>query len=764
MQAYTITLPKKTPWESKRAQQFMEQQLFAFPRSVFQIVADHVQMVWQILDLGEHEQGVVENAIRAIYPEAHINAAAPDILRRSDTPIYRYVLKYQYMLPIFVAPIQAVADIREPDPLAAITQAMSVLQEGERISYTLIVVGLTENAYKEAEKLMLRPVYDGGVLNLLFPPKVERYEPHLQQVLSEKIKQPLFQCLLMVQVDTPHRERMEGLLTVVDNQIIHFDRSGFNGVRWFEEPFQQHITHITDDQTDFASSFVGWYNEFLKGKAANAYVQKVRTATRLILTPGEIAALWHLPHSGHQATTIAWTRGAEVGLAAIMKGKHEGICLGINRYLGREEAVYLPEEDRATHCLIVGKSGTGKSNVLHHLIHQDIQRGNGVMVVDPHGNLVRDLLHSSIPRSREEDVVLLDLANAEHPIPLNPLRGMQNEVALGRVVSVLHRLYEDLQDLPQTADALENALLLLQDESGATLRDVNRVFLDEGYRQKLLARVKDDVLLEFWDHDYGAVSTALQKQISAPVIRRVRHLYRNAHLRRIICHPDGLDMAALIRQRKIILISLKADENLIPEREQQLIGALLVARLQMTAMSGGALETPFYCYIDEVQHFVTTTIEKVFSEARKSNLSLTVAHQYLKQLAGSTLDAVLGNVGVVMTFQAGGQDDAKALASYMKPEMDAEDLLNLNKYQAAVWMRYKGEQQPAFSLQPFSPMEKPRDAQERETRIRRLSQTQYTPKRREEVVDWLSQRYGTVQEEAEQVDFYDASQKKNNNR
>lgn len=740
MQAYTITLPRQTPWEGQRTAQFVDHLLFTFDSLIFRIVAEPKQMTWQIVDLGSREPSVIEHAIRTSYPHASIQISEDAIFPASDLPLYRYVLKYQHGVPSYLAPILHVGDIKTPDPLAQITQAMSRLQTGERLIYTLIVVGFADYAYKEGEQQTIQKVYDGTFWGMLFPKKVERYVPELQRVLEDKLQQRLYQGFLFVQVDCPNPDRVTALSVLVDGQIVHFDRPHFNGLRAVQDTIKSSMVLVDNDDTNLDSSVLGLLIEFMRGEQAKPQIRQLRQQAKLILEPREIAALWHLPHTEFQASTIAWASSRQAELPQTMKGgAADGICLGQNVYAGQAQRVHLPQGDRATHCLIVGKTGTGKSNLLHHLIHQDIQAGRGVAVIDPHGNLVRDILRTSIGQ-REQDVVVLDLNQHEHPIPLNPLRDLKGEVAVERMVSILYTLYSDLADMPQTADALENALFTLQSDPQATLRDVGRLFNDEKYRHLLLAEQDDDVVEEFWQHEFESVSHQQQKQISLPVARRIRSFYRNKYVRAVLCHPDGLDFGTFIRQRKIILVSLNTSDDLIPEREQQLIGAFIIARLQMAAMSGAAQQSPFYLYIDEVQRFITSALERVFSEARKFNLSLTVANQYLKQLTGATAEAVMGNVGALIAFQT-GDDDSRELAAYMKPQFSADDLMHLNKHEATVWMRYKGQQQPAFSLSPFTPLEAPTYAGEREQRIRRHSITTYTPKLRSDVLSWLEGRY-----------------------
>lgn len=753
---YHLRLPKTTSWEGARALQLTDQLLYAYQSLVFRIVAQAGRIEWQIVDLTGREPVGMEQAIRASYPTAEIETTPFDAFRPTDASVHRYLVKYQYAIPEFVAPIRYVDDLREPDPLAAVVQAMSGLQADERIIYTLTVVGIADYAYKEGEKLITRNVYDGSLLGLLRPQKVDRFIPEEQRVFAAKLGQRLYQCLLTVQIDAPERERLQSLL-VIDNQTVGFDHPQFNGIRWYDEKKSDPTVYVDSDEKDLASSDMGLYLSLADPKQQTPQLEQLRQDIRLIFEPREIASLWHLPHTGFVANWITWTKATQVELPQVLMGKRAGVCLGINRVGRREEGVFITDTDRSTHSLVVGRTGMGKSNLLHHLIHQDIAQGRGVAVIDPHGDLVRRILSSSIPLTREADVVLLDLANEEYSIPLNPMRGLTGEVAVARVSSILSMLYDDLGAMPQTADALENALLTLQSEPEATLRDVNRLFLDEAYRQTVLEQTQDEVAQEFWLDDFGSQTAAQQKQIGSPVIRRIRAFYRNPYLRAIICHPDGLDVARLIREQKIILVSLAANEEHLPQREQRLIGALLLARLQMAVMSGAASVHRFYCYIDEVQHFVTSSLDRVFSEARKFNLSLTVANQYLGQLTGKTLEAVMGNIGALVAFGCSDKD-ANELAHYTKPNFTPEMLLNLDRFHAAVWMRHNGEQQPAFSLNPLAPLEIPADAATRIVRIRATSIARYTPKPTGEVLAWLTQQYARSTETGSQEEtLYDST-------
>ncbi len=389
---------------------------------------------------------------------------------------------------------------------------------------------------------------------------------------------------------------------------------------------------------------------------------------------------------------------------------------------------------------------------MHRQIHDDIARGRGVAVVDPHGQLVSDILQHSIPPEREEDVVVLDIANrvdgVHYPPPLNLLalpQGVERDIAVGQIMGVLEKIYPEFA-ATEMADTAYHAILTLSAETNPTVMDVDRVFDDLAYRNQLLQQIDNMALHKFWGR-MDALGGRRDLMIY-PVLRRMSLFYRNRHLYPIMCHPAPLNLGRLMAENKIILFSLHADEARIPETERRLLGAIIVSQLQMTAMTGIIKQRPFYLYIDEAQHFVTTALGQMLSEARKYGLSLTVANQYLKQLAGHTLDAVMGTAGAMIFFEL-GQPDATAVTRYVKPHFDSDDLMHLGRFRAVVSMRHCGEKQPAFSIETLPP---PRSgnqaaaqrAAERERALRRASIKRHTPASYDEVVAGLDARYKPI--------------------
>lgn len=746
---YTVRVPKGMKWEPGKALSLTEQLLTAFRgKLTFRIIAEGGQVRWQILDMRVRvKPETMIRAIQAVYPRAEIDVADYEHPGLKQ-PIFRGLQLYQFANPFF-CPLKTVADLGAVDPLSVLVQAMSNLRPGERIVYTLHVGGFTDDVTRKWGREQIRQstisplqlLTMGGLVDavnksLAGATSTDKYVADQQKLFNQKVDYDLlFDSYLLVQADRLDWDTLPSLLDTLAAIILQF-RTDLNALVPLEEDegadLWELITPADEEQTSTIGVIGAW---------AERRDKRWRKA-RAVATGKELATLWHMPHEGFTSPAIAFSSAHRVPAPASLSSHSQGVLLGYNRVANRTIRVHLADDDRDSHMSIVGKTKVGKSTLMHRLIHQDIEAGRGVAVIDPHGSLVRDVLRCSIPVGRLRDVVVLDVADEEHPPPLNPLavpKGVEHRNAAGRLLAVLDRVYGGLAGTPRLADTLTSALTTLWLEQPATVRDVVRLFDDEDYRHRLLRKLDDVVAEEFWAW-FERQSAGQRDQLAYPVIYRMRAFYANRTLYPMMCHPEALDFTALIEQGKILLVSLHTDDDKVPPREQKLLGAVLVAQLQMAATRAKARSSPFYLYIDEAQHFVTTALDEMLSEARKFGLSLVLANQYLSQLTGPTLDAVLGNVGSSVIFQV-GPDDARALAPYVKPDFNVDDLVNLDLHRAAVKMQLHRVTLPAFSLETLPPIEKPPKASGREEFIRKASRRLHVTKTRQEVLDWLNTRY-----------------------
>jgi hypothetical protein len=300
-----------------------------------------------------------------------------------------------------------------------------------------------------------------------------------------------------------------------------------------------------------------------------------------------------------------WTTGGKVPVPAALAKNKQGILIGDNVYSGRITPIYMRNEDRDTHLNIVGKTKVGKSTFMHNLINQDIAAGRGVGVIDPHGKLISDILRCSIPDSRIDDVVIIDIADEEFPPPLNPMMipGARGQSAANQLVAIMDAVYGGFDKTTRIGTLLSAALVTLWQEQTPTVRDISRLFKDTEYRHKLLNQLDDELSWDFWKEEFESLSPGRREEFVYPVLYRIRTFFGNPILYPIMCHPRSLDFAKLISSGKIILVSLKVDEEKIPPREQRLLGAVLVSQLQMAATKSWKGENTFYLYIDEAQYF-----------------------------------------------------------------------------------------------------------------------------------------------------------------
>jgi len=748
------------------AQQFVEQLLSNFPNLAFQIVATVDSVTWQIVELRNADENTFRRAILATYPDAQVivnntmNAGLRDV-----KPFYRDVLKYIATKP-FLGPLKHVTDIRANDPLAAITRAMTGLREGEQITYSLHVATVApDHVYREGYEQVTVPGSGG---------RRPRYTREVQRVVEAKRAARLYLCTLFIEVNSPDRTRVEDFPVALDNQIVLFKREGFNELAQsiYSGPLrilnaeqdaqttalamsEQFFTYHPENLFEAIGGLFRKKSEPLRSPrwfdSLSAHEQaKMYPLMRLVLDPAEIGALWHLPNAEFSVPAIAWAPKQQVHIPTGVANNKDGLRLGMGLYRDQRVPALLSSQVRTSHVSIVGKTRTGKSSLMHHLIHQDIAAGRGVAVIDAHGDLVRNILRASIPLGRENDVVVVDIADMQNPPALNLLATTSMDKSLttaGDVADVMAMIYGDMHDVPRARETLACALATVWQDDTPTPLDVPRIFENAEYRLRLTQTlgVENIRLLQFWRY-YESQNKNNQVEISAPVTYRMQALVGNQALLPILCHPSNLNFGKLMDENKIILVSLAVDSTIIPEKDQDLLGAIIVSALQRSAQIRPT-NNLFALYIDEAQRFVTTSLARLFSEAGKRGITVTLANQFYKQLAGETLDAVMGNVGSIIAFRS-GMEDARLLSPYLKPAFDVDDLVQLENYNAEVWM-----QQAAFSLKTDPPFQADNEASvSREAALRARSRERYTPMTREAILKWIQTRYIDGDDQSNQPD------------
>jgi type IV secretory pathway TraG/TraD family ATPase VirD4 len=366
-----------------------------------------------------------------------------------------------------------------------------------------------------------------------------------------------------------------------------------------------------------------------------------------------------------------------------------GVILGTHEQYGITRELALDDADRLHHVYLIGQTGTGKTTVLRNAILQDIEAGRGVGVIDPHGDLALTIL-DMIPPHRTNDVIYFDPADCEFPIGLNPIEKTdprRHHLVVLNTVSALRGLWSDVWGLGRMQYILTNTLSSLLYYEHATLLGVNRMLADKPFRRKVLARVKDPILLSFWNLEFERYDSRLKAEAVAPIQNKVGQFATTRMTRNILGQAhNAIDFRSLIDRGQIFIANLS--KGAMGEDNSRLIGSFLVAQFQLAALSRADIREderrPFYLYIDEFQNFTNVaSLASILSEARKYRLALTLAHQYTAQLGEALRSAVFGNVGTILCMRI-GFEDARLLSEQLDP-LAPHSLTELDPHRA--WVR-----------------------------------------------------------------------------
>ncbi len=402
----------------------------------------------------------------------------------------------------------------------------------------------------------------------------------------------------------------------------------------------------------------------------------------------------------------------------IMNSESKITFLGKTTFRNQRTKFGIKTDDRRRHVYIIGKTGMGKTALLENMAIQDIRKGKGVGIVDPHGEAAEKIL-DFIPADRINDVIYFNPADLNHPMPFNVMEKVDPEhrhlVASG-LMEVFKKIWPDVWSA-RMEYILNNSILALLEDPNSTLLGVNRMLADPEYRKQIVAKVKDPMVKSFWNNEFARYTQRYEVEATAAIQNKIGQLISNPLIRNIIGQVKSkLNMREAMDDGKILIANLSKGK--IGEENSRLLGALLITKLQLAAMS--RVDIPekqrkdFFLYVDEFQNFATEAFADILSEARKYRLSLVLANQYMAQLEEMTAlgrstkvrDAVFGNVGTFIVFRVGAED-AEYLEKEFVPEVIAEDFVNLAKYNVYIKLMIDGVAGRPFSAHTLKPYEFP---------------------------------------------------------
>ncbi len=370
----------------------------------------------------------------------------------------------------------------------------------------------------------------------------------------------------------------------------------------------------------------------------------------------------------------------------------------------------IKAKDRSRHMYIIGKTGMGKSTLLENMAIQDIQSGEGIAFIDPHGSTAQKLLEY-VPEHRVKDVLYFAPFDMEHPVSFNVMEDVgpdKRHLVVSGLMSTFKKIWVDAWSA-RMEYILSNTLLALLEYPGSTLLGVNRMLSDKAYREMVVENISDPSVKSFWVDEFAKYNERYMQEAGDAIKNKIGQFTANPLIRNIIGQPkSSFDVREIMDEKKILIMNLS--KGMVGETNANLLGSMLITRIYLSAMSRANLNANelakmpnFYFYVDEFQSFANETFANILSEARKYKLNLTIAHQYIEQMEEEVRDAVFGNVGTTIAFRVGPLD-AEFLETVFTPQFLATDLVNLGFAQIYLSLMIDGIGSRPFSAVTMPPI------------------------------------------------------------
>ncbi len=449
------------------------------------------------------------------------------------------------------------------------------------------------------------------------------------------------------------------------------------------------------------------FNNFIvKGPQKNSLflnsLKDRKFGKQFLLSQSEISTIFHLPNEREvpNLVYVLSKKSDPPSTLATDKNNPNISFFGETNFHNTKVPFGIMRKDRRRHLYTVGKSGSGKSKFLELLIKNDLETGKGVGILDPHGDLVDNVMRI-IPKERIDDVVIFDPSDEEYPIAFNPLEEVPSALKMRVTIGFLE-IFKKLFGSNWT-DRLEHVLrytvLALLDSPNTTVLSIMKMLTDKSYRQYIIKNIEDDVVKNFWVNEFAGWSEKFDAEAITPLLNKVGQFVATNMIRNIVGQPENkINFREIMDNKKILL--MKVSKGILGEENAGLMGAFAITKIYQAAMSRADIleeeREDFYFYVDEFQNFATNTFDEILSEARKYRLNITLANQFLGQLSAKIKTTVFGNVGSMVSFRVGAED-ASVFAEEYAPVFAPQDIINLGVREFYTKMSINGE-----TTQPFS--------------------------------------------------------------
>jgi len=655
----------------------------------------------------------VESQIYAQYPEVEIREVE-DYTQFS--PSSNFAFAELKTTKEDVLPIKTFPNF-EVDPLSSITSTLTKLHGNEQLWLQIIIKPLSDTWQKKAlswaeaiKKTGAPPKSESSIISI-----IKNIFSFFKDILKTFSGAPSPEASKEVQLSSSMQNAIEGAETkstklgfLTTIRIVCFAEDTLSA----ETKIQNLVGSFKQFNTTNLNGFA------LKTLKINDYNELEKYKKRFLLKDGfilnieELASVYHLPNVSVQTPKISWagSKKGEPPRNLPVKGKvaeKDLVIFGKTDFRGIPTEFGILREDRRHHMYLIGKTGVGKSTTIFNMAVSDIKNGEGLAVIDPHGELVESLL-DFIPKERLDDVVYFNPADQEYPIAFNLLENVKPElksIVASGLVGIFKKIWADSWG-PRLEYILRNAILALLDHPDATLLGVTKILVDKDFRQEIIKYVKDPVIKEFWISEYEQYDQKFRTEAIAPIQNKVGQFLASPLIRNIVGQKTStININEIMDKQKIFLINLSKGK--IGEDASGLLGAMLITKIQIAALERAAIppeeRKDFYLFVDEFQNFATESFATILSEARKYRLNIIMANQYIAQMDESVRESVFGNVGTLISFRV-GPSDAPYLAKEFMPTFEETDLINLDRFHIYLKMSIQGITSPPFSAETLPPI------------------------------------------------------------
>ncbi len=668
---------------------------FGQPHLTFEIVAKNNELLFYV-GCPRASQALIEKTIYAFYAAAVIEESKEFRIFESSLQVRAASLK---LTKSYVLPVKTYRSL-EADPLNNLTNALSKLGETGRATVQLVIRPTNERWRMKVEEAS-KAVAEGktiGTTKSAFTKfidflsnlsgKAEKADEssfkmtpmHEEKLktLSEKASKAGFQTIVRIITAAPTAVEADVHLTNILAAFSQFQNPAANSFKFKK---------MTEDR-QFITDFV----------------IRAFTGKHMLLNTEELASIFHFPNQYVETPNIRWLRAKRAPAPTNLPT--EGLYIGDNLFRGEVTPVRLKVEDRRRHLYMIGMTGTGKTTLFEQMILQDIKAGHGCCYIDPHGDTAEGLL-AKIPRERAEDVIYFDPGDLDRPFGLNMMEWEsveQKDFLVQELINIFYKLFDPNQTGivgPQFEHWLRNAALTLMEwPEGGTLIEIPRLFTDDAYREERVAAVKDEVVKAFWTQQMAKTADFHKSEMYNYFISKFGRFMTNMMMRNIIGQPkSSFSIKDAMDNGKILIVNLSKGK--VGEVNANLIGMILVAKIYTAAIGRHNIaeeqRRDFYLYVDEFQNLATDTFSAILSEARKYRLSLSITNQYISQLQEPIRDAIIGNVGTLISYRI-GVPDAEFLEKEFQPVFSFHDLNNIERFNAYIKLLVDNTPSRPFSV------------------------------------------------------------------